>query len=280
MNPETLAFTYGLSSAVAWGAGDFTGGFATKRSNVFSVITVSQFVGGIFLVLLALGFGEKIPDFSRFLLGGLAGLSGVLGLVALYTGLARGRMGIVAPLSAVVTAVFPVIVGMSAEGLPGRAQIMGFFMALVAIWFLSYSFSGPRVRPGELYLPVLAGLGFGLFFILIDRAIGESVLWPLVGARIASIGVMALFILISNRSLIPGKGQMPFMVLAGIFDATGNAFFALATHLGRLDISAVLSSLYPAATVLLAWAILKERLRWSQWLGAIIALVSLGLIAL
>jgi drug/metabolite transporter (DMT)-like permease len=280
MSPETLAFAYGLSSAVAWGAGDFTGGFATKRNNVFSVIAVSQFVGGIFLVLLAVGFGEKVPDFSRFLLGGLAGFSVVLGLVALYTGLARGRMGLVAPLSAVVTAVLPVIVGISTEGLPGRAQLLGFATALVAIWFLSYSFSGPRVRPGELYLPLLAGLGFGFFFIFIDRAIGESVLWPLVGARIASIGLMGLFILISSQPLIPAKGQMFFMVLAGIFDASGNAFFAVATHLGRLDISAVLSSLYPAATILLAWAILKERLRWSQWLGAIIALFSLGLIAL
>lgn len=163
MSPETLAFTYGLSSAVAWGAGDFTGGFATKQNNVFSVILISQFVGGVFLVLLALCFGGPVPGFPRFFLGGVAGFCGVLGLVALYTGLAKGRMGIVAPLSAVVTAVLPVIVALLTEGLPTTMQLAGFGTALVAIWFLSYSFSGPSVRPGELYFPVLAGLGFGLF---------------------------------------------------------------------------------------------------------------------
>ncbi len=280
MSPESLAFTYGLSSAVAWGAGDFTGGFATKRNSVFSVILVSQFVGGIFLVLLALCFGEQVPEFSRFLLGGLAGFCGVLGLVALYTGLATGRMGIVAPLSAVVTAVLPVVVALLTEGLPTTLQLVGFGAALISIWFLSYSFSGPAVRFGELYFPLLAGLGFGFFFIFIDRAIDESVLWPLVGARVTSVGLMCLVIVIKSQSLSSTKGQMAFMILAGIFDASGNAFFALATKLGRLDISAVLSSFYPAVTILLAWLILKERLRWSQWIGVAIALVSLGLIAL
>jgi uncharacterized membrane protein len=280
ISTETLAFTYGLSSAVTWGAGDFTGGFATKRNNVHSVILVSQFVGGIFLVLLALCFREKISDFSGFLFGGLAGFSGVLGLVALYTGLARGRMGIVAPLSAIITAVLPVITGIVTEGLPTAPQLLGFGMALISIWFLSYSFSGTGVRSGEVYFPVLAGLGFGLFFIFIDRAIAESVLWPLVGARIASVGLMGLLLLIRNKSWIPAKGQIRFMVMAGIFDASGNAFFALATRLGRLDISAVLSSFYPGATILLAWVILKERLQWSQWFGVVIALLSLGLIAL
>ena len=279
MSPESLAFTYGLSSAVTWGAGDFTGGFATKQNSVFSVILVSQFVGGIFLVLLALSFGEQVPQFFHFFLGGLAGFSGVLGLAALYTGLARGRMGIVAPLSAVVTAILPVVVALLTEGLPTTLQLVGFGTAFIAIWFLCYSFSGPEVRRGELYFPILAGLGFGLFFVLIDRAIGESVMWPLVGARVASVGLMSLVILIKRQSLSSTKGQMGFMILAGIFDASGNAFFALATKLGRLDISAVLSSFYPAATILLAWLLLKEKLQWTQWFGVAVALISLGLIA-
>lgn len=279
MSPENLAFTCGLSSAAAWGAADFTGGFATKQNNVFSVILVSQFVGGVFIFLLALCFGEPVPEFSSFLLGGVAGFCGVWGLLALYTGLARGRMGIVAPLSAVVTAILPVIVALLTEGLPTAMQLAGFGTGLVAIWFLSYSFSGPAVGPGELYFPVLAGLGFGLFFIFIDRAIGESVLWPLVGARVASVGLMGLVVFLQKKPLSCTKGQLGFMIVAGILDASGNAFFALATKFGRLDISAVLSSFYPAATILLAWVVLKERLQWSQWVGVVIALVSLGLIA-
>jgi uncharacterized membrane protein len=280
MNADLFAMVYGLSSAISWGAGDFVGGFATKRNHVFSVILISQLVGAGFLVLLALGFGEQLPGLPRFFLGALAGLCGVLGLLALYTGLSGGRMGIVAPLSAVVTAILPVIVALLTEGLPTTAQLVGFGLALVAIWFLSYSFSGEKISPGELYLPLLAGLGFGLFFVFIARASSESVFWPLVGARVGSIGLMSLLTLLGNQSWIPSRSAMPFMALAGVLDASGNAFFAMATQVGRLDIAAVLSSFYPAATVLLAWFILKERLQWPQWTGVGIALFSLGLIAL
>lgn len=279
VSPESLAFTYGLSSAMAWGAGDFTGGFATKRNSVFSVILVSQFFGGVFLSLLALAFGERMPGYSSFFLGGLAGFCGVLGLVALYTGLARGRMGIVAPLSAVVTAALPVAVALGTEGLPSTSQLVGFGTAFISIWFLSYSFSGPHIRPAELFFPILAGMGFGLFFIFIDRAIDGSVLWPLVGARIVSVSLMIIFLLIKRPPLFSTKGEVALMIVAGILDASGNAFFALATKLGRLDISAILSSFYPAGTVLLAWLLLKERLQWTQWIGVVIALLSLGLIA-
>ncbi len=280
MSPESLAFAYGLSSAVSWGAGDFTGGFASKRNHVFSVILISQLIGAGFLILMALGFGEQPPGFPRFFLGGLAGLCGVLGLLALYTGLSKGRMGIVAPLSAVVTAILPVIVAFLTEGLPTTSQIVGFGLALIAIWFLSYSFSGEKISPDELYLPLLAGLGFGLFFVFIDRASVDAVFWPLVGARVGSVGLMSLMTLLGNKPWIPSRNAVPFVALAGVLDALGNAFFALATQVGRLDISAVLASFYPAATVLLAWFILKERLQWPQWVGVTIALFSLALIAL
>ncbi len=280
MKAEFLAMVYGLSSAVSWGAGDFTGGLVTKRNHVFSVILISQLIGAGFLLSLALGLGEPAPVFSRFFLGGLAGLCGVLGLVALYTGLSKGRMGIVAPLSAVVTAILPVIVALLTEGFPTTPQLVGFALALIAIWFLSYSFSGEAIRPNELYLAFLAGLGFGLFFVFIDRASSESVFWPLVGARVGSVGLMSLLTLLGRKTWIPSRSALPFMALAGILDASGNAFFAMATQVGRLDISAVLASFYPAATVLLAWFILKERLQWPQWMGVTIALFSLGLIAL
>ncbi len=279
MSPESLAFTYGLSSAMAWGAGDFAGGFATKRNSVFSVILISQFFGGVFLSLLALAFCERVPGYSSFFLGGLAGFCGVLGLVALYTGLARGRMGIVAPLSAVVTAALPVAVALGTEGLPSTFQLAGFGTAFISIWFLSYSFSGPRIRPAELFFPILAGIGFGLFFIFIDRAIDASVLWPLVGARMVSVSLMGVVLSLKRKPLLSTKGEIALMVLAGTLDASGNAFFALAASVGRLDISAILSSFYPAGTIVLAWLILRERLQWTQWFGVVIALISLGLIA-
>lgn len=280
LSPEILAITYGISSAVTWGAGDFSGGFATKRNHVFTVILLSQMVGALLLVILALLFAEGMPHMKYLLFGALAGIFGAFGLVALYRGLAVGRMGIVAPISAVVTAFIPMVFAFFNEGLPPKMQILGFFIALLAVWFLSSSVGGVKTRLNELLLPVAAGAGFGLFFIFIDRVSDEAILWPLVAARLGSLCLVSTFFLIRRRQMeIPARGQFLFIALAGIFDTGGNAFFALATRLGRLDTSAVLSSLYPAATVMLAWLILKERLSHKQWFGVVAALLALALIA-
>ena len=157
MNSDFLAITYGLSSALTWGAGDFSGGFATKRSNVFTVIFISQIIGAILLVLLGFVFSEAIPDLSYLLWGALAGLFGTLGLIALYTALAKSKMGLVAPLSAVVTAIIPVVFTFFSEGLPKVNQLIGFGIALLAVWFLSYSGKKTRVERKELGLSLLAG---------------------------------------------------------------------------------------------------------------------------
>jgi drug/metabolite transporter (DMT)-like permease len=276
---EALAVVYGLASAASWGAGDFTGGFASKRSSVYSVIVISQLVGALFLVGLTFALAESMPSLDNLILGGIAGLSGAIGLVALYTGLARGRMAIVAPVTAVVAAFFPVIVGIVSEGLPAPRRLVGFGVALIAIWFLSQAGNGSALRLNELALPTLAGLGFGLFYILIDQVSQAAILWPLVAARIASISMLSLFIAVRRQEKMPATNQLFIVALAGALDAGGNAFFALATQVGRLDISAVLASLYPAATVLLAWLILKERLVRQQWLGVVAALIALVLIA-
>jgi drug/metabolite transporter (DMT)-like permease len=279
MNTEMLAVTFGLSSAIAWGAGDFSGGFAAKRGHVYTVILYAELIGAGFLVLPAIWFAEKMPHFYQLSIGGLAGIFGVLGLAAFYKGLAQGRMAIVAPISAVVTAIVPVGFSFFNEGLPGTPQLFGFAVAFVSVWFLSHAAHDSRIQARELYLPILAGLGFGMYLILISRVIGEAILWPLIGSRVAAMAVMGLLILVSKDSGLPGRGQLPYIALAGIFDAAGTAFFALATHLGRLDISAVIGSLYPAATVLLAWVLLKERLGRQQWIGVMTGLAALILIA-
>lgn len=288
MGIELTAVLFGLGAALTWGAGDFSGGMATKRSHVYMVVLLSHIVGLAGLLGLILLFGEPFPTWNDLFVGALAGLSGAVGVLALYTGLAQGRMGVVAPLTAVITAIVPIIFGLFLEGLPQLQQLAGFAIALFAVWFISGENGGAAgLGWQDLKLPTAAGLGFGLFFILIDQVSDNAILWPLVGSRVASIIMMFILVLISRQwgrpalslSKWPGKVQLGWIALAGIFDAGGNAFFALATSYGRLDISTILSSLYPATTVLLARIILDERLSRQQGAGVVAAFIAIILIA-
>ncbi len=279
INTETLAITFGLGSAVAWGSGDFAGGMASRKGNLLGVIFLSQFLGGLLLAVLGLIFSESIPPLPYLLYGGLAGVFGNIGLMALYKGLAQGRMGIVAPLSAVLTALVPVGYSAFYSGLPSMAQLAGFICFMVAIWLLSAGDAGFKMTLNELFLSIIAGLGFGFFFILIDRANDLAIFWPLVSARLSSVSFMFFVLLIAKKSARPVAGQWKLIGITGVLDAAGNLFFSVAAHLGRLDISAVLGSLYPAATVFLAWFFLKERLGRKQWVGGVCAFVALILIS-
>ena len=255
INPESLAVVCGLCSALVWGAGDFAGGLASRRGNALTVILFSQLIGGTLLVCLAAAFAQSMPPVRHLLFGGLAGIFGVLGLIGLYKGLAQGRMGLVAPLSAVVTALVPMTFSFLVEGFPGWLRTIGFGIAIAAVWFLSSPGDKSKIEPGELRLSILAGLGFGLFFIFMDQASSQSVLWPLVAARAAAIAVMFTLLATTRQLAPPPRGQFVFIALAGILDTAGNAAFGMAAHLGRLDIAAILASLYPASTVLLAWLV-------------------------
>jgi drug/metabolite transporter (DMT)-like permease len=284
-NPELLSVAYGLASAAIWGAGDFSGGLATKKGNVYVVVTLSQLVGLVCLLALALLLEGALPPARDLLFGALAGLAGVIGVLALYTGLARGRMGVVAPMTAVLTAAIPVVVGIAAEGVPSLSVLAGFGLALTAVSLLSGGGNTDGIRRDELGLALLAGLGFAFFFIFIDQISVGEVFWPLVAARLASVTLLLVYVLggrlwfHTRREPLP-HSLLPIIALSGILDSGGNYFFALATQSGRLDIAAVLASLYPASTVLLARIVLKESLEPRQWRGVVIVLVALVLITL
>jgi drug/metabolite transporter (DMT)-like permease len=278
LGPEVLGVAFGLASAASWGAGDFSGGVAAKRSNVYGVVIVSQAVGLALLTTLALLLAEPIPAASDLLWGAVGGLAGGVGVVALYRGLAVGRMGVVAPVAAVVSAGVPVVFGLFLEGIPAAPQFLGFGLAFVAVWFVSRPSNGTPIQFRDLGLALIAGVGFGIFFITIDHVSERAILWPLVGARIASV-VMLLVMALLRQAATPMRGHLPLIALVGLFDAGGNAFYALAAQAGRLDVAAVLGSLYPAATVLLAYFVLKERIGRQQWIGVAVALAAVTLIA-
>jgi len=277
---ELTSITFGLLSAIVWGAGDFSGGLASKRTGVYAVIITSQLVGLFLLLGLALVFDKAQPLPGDLAWGAAAGAAGAVGLLALYRGLASGRMGLIAPLSAVLAAALPVMVGAFTQGIPDLAQFIGFGFALVGVWLLSRPERALDFRLNEFILPVVAGVGFGLFFIFIDNANERTVFWPIMAARVASVILMTLTARANGQPLWPERAHVPLIALAGVLDAGGNAFFTIATQIGRLDVASVLSSLYPASTVALAWMILKERLTRPQWLGVAAALIAIVLIAL
>ena len=274
---DVAPVAFGLTSAALWGAGDFCAGLATKRAHVYSIIISSQIVGVLLLVGLALAFGETLPPFAHLLLGGAGGLAGTLGLIALYRALAGGRMSVAAPVSAVVGAAVPVVIGAVVEGLPGALQLTGFGLALAAVWLLSRAGdASPQFR--RLGLPLLAGLGFGVFFVLIGQVSDVAVLWPLVVARIASISILLAVATLSHQPRFVQREHLPVVVLVGVLEVGGNAFYALAGQAGRLDVAAVLSSLYPASTVLLARVVLQEHIGRAQLMGILAALAAIVLI--
>jgi drug/metabolite transporter (DMT)-like permease len=277
LSADFAPIAFGLLSALTWGAGDFSGGLATKRSSVFSVLLASQAVGLLLMIALALSFGEPLPPARDWGVGALAGLAGDVGLIALYLALASGRMGLAAPVSAVVSAALPVWVGALIEGLPGGLQLAGFGLALVSVWFIARH-PQAKLQARDLGLPTLAGVGFGCFLVLIHQASATSTRWPLAAARGASLALLFVFATLTHRPRWPETPRLPLIALVGILDAGGNAFFVLAGQSGRLDVAAVLSSLYPASTVLLARFLLHEHISRAQALGIGLALLAIVLI--
>jgi len=272
-----LAALLALSAAAAWGGGDFAGGLAARRIGALRAVLVSYTVGLLVLAVVALARGETLPSPADVLWGALAGLAGVVGVGFLLRGFSEGRMGIVAPVSALLATSIPVIVAALTEGMPGALQLLGFGVALAGLWLLSrpQPLSG---RPGGLGLALLAGVGFGSFFVALDQVGPTAVFWPLVAGRLAGVGVMLPLILARHRPILPQGAPVRLLVLGGVLDAAGNLFFLLATQTGRLDVAAVLASLYPAVTAILAWLIVREHLVRLQLVGAAAAVVAIVLI--
>jgi drug/metabolite transporter (DMT)-like permease len=268
-----------LAAAVLWGSGDFTGGIAARRAGIFRTALLSYSVGLALLVIVALARGEKLPDPSDLWWGSAAGLAGMVGLGFLLRGFSGGRMGIVAPVSALLATAIPVVFDMFAEGLPGSLRLAGFGLGMAGIWLLSRP-EKLRGSPEGLGMAVLAGLGFAGFFIAIDQVSEQAVFWPLVAGRAASCGVMLLCALVTRHPLSIQRSLLGLIATAGVLDVGGNLFFLLATQYGRLDVAAVLGSLYPAVTALLAWLFIREGLARLQVIGVGAAVLAIVLITI
>lgn len=288
-----MAVVLALASSLVYGTSDFLGGLAARRSPVIGVVAWSQGVG--LLVLLALV--PLLPGTATGAdlgWGALAGLAGGAGLTVFYRALARGTMSVVSPITAVTAAAVPLTTGLALGERPSAAALTGVTLGLVAIALVSRSTPpvparaaapGSRLRrrgggTSGFGMALLAGIGFGAFFVLLSRTGPEAALWPLVTSRAASLGLVVVAGVATRRAVRPAAGAGWISAGAGVLDMTANALYLLAAQRGLLSLVAVLASLYPAMTVVLAAALLAERLRRIQLVGVLLAIVAVALIAL
>jgi drug/metabolite transporter (DMT)-like permease len=233
------------------------------------------------MAALAVLFREALPSGAVLAWAAAAGLVGGAGLACLYRALAVGKMGLNAPLSSVVAVLVPLVFSFFSEGLPHAWRLAGCVVALVSIWLIAGSNDGTGYREqgtGGLGLALAAGLGLGGFLLLIKFAGSSAVFWPLVVARAGSSGLMLVMIAVSRDEWRPATGSLRWILLAGLLDTGANALYVIALQRGSLAVAAVLSSLYPASTVILARLVLKERWSRLQGLGMATALVAVAMV--
>jgi len=273
-----VAVLLSLLASLSWGTADFLGGTATRRLPVTGVVAVSQAFGlvGVVVVALATGAYGATPGYVGWAL--LGAVFGVVGLAAFYTALATGTMGVVAPIAA-LGVVVPVVVGLAEGDRPSAAQGVGVAVAIVGVVLAS----GPEVRAGAggrpLLLAAVAAVGFGTVIVCVARGARSDVTMTLLVMRLASVGALVGLAVVGRANLRVHRSDLPVLAAIGAGDVGANALFAVASRHGLLSIVSVLSSLYPAVTVLLARLVHAERMTIVQNAGVVAALAGVVLIA-
>src|SRR6476660_2884473 len=241
---------FSLAAALCWGTSDFSGGYACRRSDSFLVTALSHAGGFVLMLTLALATHPDIPSRSSQLWAAAAGALGGVALLLFYRALSQG-MGLAAPVAAVLGAAIPAALTMITHGLPGKLGLAGFLLAGLGIWLISRPDGSGSDR--GIFTAVLAGIGFAGFFLCINRTGESSPLWSAAFSRIASFLLVGAIVLIRGKRGSLFRSDASLAIFAGCLDVSGTALFIRANQTGRLDSAVVVSSLYPALTVLLAW---------------------------
>jgi len=273
-----LPAAYSLTAVGAWGTSDFLGGLGARRANAFLFTSAVHLSALVLAGSLALASGLPFPEGQSVRWALTAGALGGFALALFYRALAAGKMGLVAPVAAVLGAGIPTLVTAFAEGFPGWRRELGFVIAVVGVWLISRS-EDAEGRPEGLGLAVLSGCGFAGFYLCIHRTGDAPALWIAVCSRFGALVVTAAFVLFGRHLRVVPRQAAGIAVAAGILDITGSTVFVRAQQLGRLDAAVVLSSLYPAVTVLLARVFLHEHFSRARTVGMIAALVAVPMIA-
>ncbi len=285
---------YSVTAVFIWGTSDFAGGYGSRRANAFTLTAFSHLCAFGLMFAIALAHGGEFPSFRSIVWAIAAGSSGGFSLAIFYRALASGQMGLTAPVAALVGAAIPTMVDVALEGAPSRWTIAGFVLAIVAIWLItrpeparesetdSRQDGAPTEqsssRPAGVGMAALAGVGFAGFYLCIHQATG-SPLWIAAIARIGSFTATAIAVLATRAPLALDRPRVALGALAGFLDISASALFIFASQHGRLDEAVVVTSLYPAMTVLLARLILKEHFSRWKFIGLLAALAAVPMIA-
>ncbi|HXR37498.1 MAG TPA: EamA family transporter [Terracidiphilus sp.] len=285
MNSSGATAGLGLVSAASWGGSDFLGGLGARRAPALLVVASGHLFSLLVLLAICLAAHLALPGRHDLLFSSVAGFEGSVALALFYRALAMGAMGLTAALTGLLTALVPVLFSLAHDGLPTPLTACGLALGLAAIWLITHSpaAKGQQEKraaapPAALLLGALAGLGFGAQLILFKFAAGGGLLWVMTSARGAGVAAMLLVLLVLPPKA-PWRGFWLYGILAGSLDTVGNLFYIQTTRLGRLDVAALVCSLYPAGTILLAALVLREWPTRRQFAGMALALAAVVLLS-
>jgi drug/metabolite transporter (DMT)-like permease len=275
-----LGILFGLGSALAFGAGDFTGGTAARRLPALAVAAGAQVVGLLGLLVLLLITGATAPHAGALWIGAAAGIAGATGLAALYRGLAMGSMGIVTALSGLGSVIIPLGVSALLGAAVSSLQLVGVALAAVAAVAASGASLSGGVRGDALRMAALAAVAFGAWFVLLDLAAEGDAMWALVASRASASVFMVAVAVVAGTRVQPGPRQVGLIGLAGILDVAGNGLFVLARGEIAVGLAAAMSGIYPIVTMILARVVGGEALPRLGLVGVILAVAAIVLISL
>ena len=275
---------YSVTAVFLWGAADFAGGYGSRRANAFVLTAFSHICAFGLMFAIALGQHGAFPSRASIIWAVIAGASGGFSLALFYRALASGQMGLTAPVAALVGAAIPTMVDIALEGAPSRWTIGGFVLAVLAIWLItrpepsSENKEESSGRPAGVGMAALAGVGFAGFYLCIHQATGSPV-WVAAISRTGSFTATAIAVMATRAPLALDRPRVVLGMLAGFLDITASALFIFASQHGRLDEAVLITSLYPAVTVVLARFVLKEH--FSRWkvVGLLAALAAVPMLA-
>jgi drug/metabolite transporter (DMT)-like permease len=271
-----------LSAAITFGASDFAGGLAARRAPALAVSWLAQ-AAGLLVLIPGLLLLSGVASPAAFAAGAVGGVAGACGLVLYFRGLAIGPMGLAAPLAGVAGAVLPVTIGLSSGERPGGLAAVGIALGLGAVVLATgrdLTAGVDRAAGRGPLLALLGGIGFGVFFVALDVSPADSGLWPLVGARAASIVLLGAALVWRRTSVPRDRRFVALAVATGALDMVANVLFLAAARAGMLSLAALITSLYPVVVAGLAHGLLRERLDRLQWTAVGACLGAVGLIAI